>query len=193
MSKATDNLICGVPREDYLIRLEEFHGHISPGTVMGGFLADAAWRILGEAPYLNVVVETLVCLPDSVQALTPCTLGNGYLQLLDWGKFALTMYDRMSLAGARAWLSAEGIEEFPLVADWYLRRPGAAKVEKIEVVKEIMAGGHRLVRAKAVTMRTVLKDTEHVPTMACPACGEYYPTRQGGLCPACAGQAYYSE
>lgn len=189
---ALPNQICGISRQDYLIKLEEFHGHISPGTVMGGFLVDAAWKILGETPYINVVVETVVCLPDSVQALTPCTLGNGFLQVLDWGKFALTMYDRMTLQGARAWMSAEGIEAFPLVSDWYLRRPEGEKVEKIRVVEEIMAGGHGLVRAKAVTMKAPLKDTGPVPTMACPSCGEYYPSRQGGLCPACAGQAYYS-
>ncbi|BEQ14556.1 FmdE family protein [Desulfoferula mesophila] len=184
--------ICGMPREDYLIRLEEFHGHISPGTVMGGFLVDAAWKTLGDTPYMNVVVETVVCLPDAVQALTPCTLGNGFLQVLDWGKFALTIYDRVTLQGARAWVSAEGIEEFPLVADWYLRRAEGKKVEKIEVVKQIMAGGHGLVRSQVVTMKAPLKETEHVPTTACPSCGEYHPSRQGGVCPACAGQAYYS-
>lgn len=184
--------ICGLSREDFLVKLEEFHGHISPGTVMGGFLLDAAWQILGDTPYINVVAETVVCLPDSVQALTPCTLGNGFLQLLDWGKFALTMYDRMTLQGARAWVSAEGIENFPLVAGWYLRRPGGAKVEKIQVVEEIMGGGHALVRARAVTMKAPLKEKVHLPTTACPACGEYYPSHQGGPCPACAGQAYYS-
>lgn len=189
---ALPDKICGISREDYLFKLEEFHGHTSPGTVMGGFLVDAAWKILGDTPYINVVVETVVCLPDSVQMLTPCTMGNGFLQVLDWGKFALTIYDRMSLAGARAWLSAEGIEQFPLVADWYLRRAEGAKPEKIQVVEEIMAGGHGLVRAKAVTMKSPLKDTAHVPTAACPSCGEYYPIRQGELCPACAGQAYYS-
>ncbi|MBU1275704.1 MAG: hypothetical protein KJ720_10035 [Proteobacteria bacterium] len=184
--------ICGISREDYLVRMEEFHGHVSPGTVMGGFLLDAAWKILGDTPYINVVVETVVCLPDSVQMLTPCTLGNGFLQVLDWGKFALTIYDRMTLDGARAWLGTEDIEQYPLVADWYLRRAGGKKADKLEVVDEIMAGGHRLVRARPVRMHAPLKDTAHVPTVACPACGEYYPSRQGGLCPACAGQAYYS-
>lgn len=130
---------------------------------------------------MNVVVETVVCLPDAVQALTPCTLGNGFLQVLDWGKFALTIYDRVTLQGARAWVSAEGIEEFPLVADWYLRRAEGKKVEKIEVVKQIMAGGHGLVRSQVVTMKAPLKETEHVPTTACPSCGEYHPSRQGGV------------
>ncbi|MCB2190797.1 MAG: hypothetical protein KQI62_04485 [Deltaproteobacteria bacterium] len=184
--------ICGLSRQDFLVKLEEFHGHISPGTVMGGFLLDAAWNILGDTPYINVVVETTVCLPDSVQALTPCTMGNGFLQMLDWGKFALTMYDRMSLQGARAWVSAQGIEDYPLVAGWYLRRPEGKGVEKTRVVQEIMEGGHGLVQSRAVTMKAPLKDQEHVPTIACPSCGEYYPSRQGGLCPSCAGQAYYS-
>jgi formylmethanofuran dehydrogenase subunit E len=178
--------------EEYLFKVEEFHGHVSPGTTMGGFLVSAAWDILGDSPYLNAVSETVVCLPDAVQLLTPCTLGNGFLQVLDWGKFAVTLYDRQSLAGARAWIDAQGIEEHPLVADWYLRRPEAGSVEKEEVVRAIIGGGYRLIQAEAVRMKAALKDTDKVPTTACPGCGEYHPRRQGELCPACAGQGYYT-
>jgi len=177
--------------EEYLFKVEEFHGHVSPGTTMGGFLVGAAWDLLGDVPFLNVVVETVVCLPDAVQLITPCTLGNGFLQVLDWGKFALTLYDRQSLAGARAWVDVSDIERYPKVASWFLRRPGAGEVEKEEVVAEILAGGHSLVAARSVRLKRSLKALEKVFTGPCAACGEYHPQRQGELCPACAGQAYY--
>jgi len=84
-------LICGIPYDEFSIQMEEFHGYRSPGILLGGLMLDAGLREVGPTPYLNVVSETVVCLPDAVQLLTPCTFGNGFLQVLDWGKFAVTV------------------------------------------------------------------------------------------------------
>jgi len=187
----TPPAICGLPAEDYLFRVEEFHGHVSPGTTMGGFMVGAAWDILGDAPFINAVVETTLCLPDAVQLLTPCTLGNGFLQVLDWGKFSLTLYDRMSLLGARAWVDMDNIERYPLVAGWLLRKPGAGEVDKEAVVRQILDGGYALAQARPVRMNSSLKNQDKIATGPCASCGEFHPQNQGELCPACAGQTYY--
>jgi hypothetical protein len=75
-----DPVFCGINLADYLIRMEEFHGFRSPGLLPGGIMVDMSLKELGTTPYLNVVTETVVCLPDAVQLLTPCTIGNGFLQ-----------------------------------------------------------------------------------------------------------------
>jgi len=183
------NSLAGVAIEEFLRKAEEFHGHISPGVVTGGFLVDAALSELPPTEHLNAVTETVVCLPDAVQILTQCTLGNSFLQVLDWGKFAVTFYDRMSLRGVRAWLVPELIEAEPIVASWYLRN--GQKVDKEVVIRELLGCGRDLVRVRHVTMRQALKNTEKVPTVICPECGECYPIRWGDRCLACAGQAYY--
>jgi formylmethanofuran dehydrogenase subunit E len=75
-----------------------------------------------------VVTETIVCLPDAVQLLTPCTIGNGFLQVLDWGKFALTAYNRQTLAGIRLWLEYPALANYPLIQSWFERStPSKAK------------------------------------------------------------------
>ena len=191
MNQAEGARLAGITMDEYMLRMEEFHGHASPGVLMGGYMVDAAWSILGDTPYLNAAVETVVCLPDAVQMLTPCTLGNGVLQLLDWGKFALTLYDRQTLKGVRASLDVARIEDYPLVANWYLRRPENHDVEKAQVVETILAGAHDLVQTQPVRMLASLKNEEKVPTQMCPQCGEHHPQRQGGLCPSCNGGAYY--
>lgn len=180
--------ICGLDLEAYLVRAEEFHGHVSPGVVLGGFLLDAAWARLGDTPYLNAVVETVVCLPDAVQMLTPCTLGNGFLQVLDWGKFALTLYDRQTLTGYRAWADRQAIAQVPAIAAWFLRT--GQPLPKEEVVRHIAAHGPDLARVAPVRLPQGLKPTEKVATGPCPQCGESYPLRQGPSCLACQGQAY---
>lgn len=183
--------VCDIPLDEFLIMAEEFHGHVSPGVVTGAFLVDAAQRELGHSLYLNAVTETVVCLPDAVQLLTPCTMGNGFLQVLDWGKFAVTLYDRESLDGARAWVDLEAAAANPVVASWFVRKPGDQKMDKDPVVQELLTYGPRLVRCQAVRMNRALKSKGKVLTAACPSCGESYPLRFGDKCLACQGQAYY--
>lgn len=183
--------VCGIDINDFVLRAEEFHGHISPGVITGSFLVDAATRELGPCEYLNAVTETVVCLPDAVQLLTQCTLGNGFLQVLDWGKFAVTLYDRDTLRGARAWVDLEAVRANPLVAGWFIRKPGDAKVDKEPVVGELMSAGPGLVRVRSVQMKAALKNVDKVLTAPCPECGESYPLRFGDSCPACQGEAYY--
>lgn len=183
--------ICGLELPAYLQRAEEFHGHVSPGVVLGGFLLEAVWEGLGDTPYLNAVVETVVCLPDVVQMLTPCTLGNNFMQVLDWGKFALTLYDRETLRGYRAWADRQAIAQVPEVAGWFLRGAGGVLLPKEEVVVHIARQGRSLARVAPVNLPQALKPTEKVATGPCPQCGESFPLRQGERCLACQGQAYY--
>ena len=44
-------------------------------------------------------------------------MGNGFLQVLDWGKFALTAYDRVSLGGVRVGLNLEVLQGYPVNGD----------------------------------------------------------------------------
>jgi len=181
----------GMKLDEFLDKAEEFHGHISPGVVTGGFMVDAALAAFENSEYLNAVVESVVCLPDAVQLLTPCTLGNGFLQVLDWGKFAVTLYDRQTLSGVRAWLDVERVKGFPLIAGWYIRDPQAPRIDKEVVIREILGCGSQLISRSRIRMKQSLKNLEKVPTGICPTCGESYPLRFGSTCAACGGQAYY--
>lgn len=188
----TNQRICGVDLDDFIIRMEEFHGYRSPGMLLGGYMIEAALDGLGATPYLNIVSESVVCLPDAVQLLTPCTIGNGFLQLLDWGKFALTAYDRLNLSGLRAWLDLEGIEGYPLIRQWFDRstRMGAKPPFEAFAAEVLEARGEVIV-CRTVRMHRALKDDQPVPTNRCAGCGESYAQHWGEQCPACSGAAYY--
>ena len=188
----SDRLICGLSFEDFVVRMEEFHGYRSPGILVGALMIEDALKEVGTTPYLNVVTETIVCLPDAVQLLTPCTVGNGFLQVLDWGKFALTAYDRMTLAGIRVWLNYDALVNFPLIHRWFERSlKSKEKPAFDELAKDILKAGPDLVAHQLVRLHQALKNSERVSTERCPNCGESYPLHLGPTCPACAGQAYY--
>lgn len=183
--------IAGLDTDEFISQAEQFHGHLSPGVVTGGFMVDAALKAFPPTEHLNAVVESVVCLPDAVQLLTPCTLGNSFMQVLDWGKFAVTLYDRESLEGVRVWLDLEKVKQNPIIAGWYVRKPDAPKLDREVVIRELFGCGCELLGQARVRMKGSLKNTEKVPTAICPQCGESYPIRFGNACAACGGQAYY--
>lgn len=186
--------ICGHSPEDLYLGIEEFHGNRSPGMLVGAVMIDAALDELGSTPFLNVVTETVVCLPDAVQLLTPCTIGNQFLQVLDWGKFALTAYDRETLSGVRVWLEADAVEAHPVVSRWFVRsRGGAEKPTFEELAPYILADGKSLIGTRRVRLHRALKESERVLTGRCPKCGESYALRLGPACPSCHGQGYYDQ
>jgi formylmethanofuran dehydrogenase subunit E len=184
-------VICGVSLEDFLIRMEEFHGYRSPGLLLGGMMVDLSVRELGPTPYLNVVTETVVCLPDAVQLLTPCTMGNGFLQAFDWEKFALTGYDRLTLQGVRVWLNSSGLEGYPLIRRWFERSSRSTEKSPFEDLASEILDASDLLMHRAVRLHRALRDSERVPTARCPDCGEFYALHLGPACPACQGEIYY--
>jgi len=81
--------------------IEQFHNWKAPGMVLGLFMVDMARELLGPGVEADAIVESRHCLPDAIQLFTPCTVGNGWLKVLDWDKFALSFYDRIKLKGYR--------------------------------------------------------------------------------------------
>ena len=106
-TKVNHKTICGRSQQAVLNTIESFHGWKAPGIVLGAIMVDWAQELIGPDIESDAIVETRYCLPDAVQLFTLCTIGNGWLKILDWDKFALSLYDRKNLAGYRIWLNLE--------------------------------------------------------------------------------------
>ncbi len=113
--------VCGKPIEKCLDIIQHFHGWKAPGLVTGVFLVDLAMSRIGCGIEFDAIAESRHCLPDAVQLFTPCTVGNGWLKVVDWDKFAVTLYDRRSLNGCRVWLDLEKTKRFPLYHGWFMQ------------------------------------------------------------------------
>jgi formylmethanofuran dehydrogenase subunit E len=113
--------VCGRSIEDFLTTIEKFHGWKAPGVVIGGFMVDLARERIGTEVEADAIVETTHCLGDAIQLFTPCTYGNGWMKVVDWDKFALTLYDKKTLEGVRVWLDLEKARNFPNIYNWYMR------------------------------------------------------------------------
>ena len=185
------NEICNLPIHEFLKTIESFHGHPAPGLVLGGFMVDWAQERVGRNVEADAIVETRHCLPDAVQIFTPCTVGNGWLKILDWDKFALSLYNKKNRAGFRVWLDVEKARQYPNLFNWYMRRVSKTELPLEHLLETILEAGRNALSIQAIRVTQFHEPQKKGETGICPDCGEAYPLHQGDRCMACAGQGYY--
>jgi len=186
--------ICTYSYEEYLQLVKSFHGNLAPGLIIGGFIVDLALKHLPEGEFFDALCETPVCLPDAVQILTPCTIGNGWLTILDFGRFAVTMYEKKSGWGVRVFLDAKKLENWPEVRDWYLKRKKKHEQDLDLLLARIKEAGHDLLGVQRIRVEPEqIRSKKMGPVGFCPVCGEAYPARDGDRCRNCRGETPYTE
>jgi formylmethanofuran dehydrogenase subunit E len=186
------NKICRYTTDEYIDKLTEFHGSLAPGLLIGGFMVDAAARKMTEYEYFDVICESASCLPDAIQMLTPCTVGNGWLKILNTGRFAIALYDKKSGQGVRVSLDVSKLDRYPEIKKWFMRLVPKREQDNDALIQEILAAGHEILAIRPVTVSPALRDKHTPPPIAlCEACGEAYPQNGSTLCLACQGMDIY--
>ena len=94
--------------DEFLKLTESFHGYPAPGVLIGAKMVDIAMNRMPTGVLFDAVCESSKCLPDAVQLLTPCTLGNGWLRVVPLGRYALTLFDKRSGQGIRVYVNPAG-------------------------------------------------------------------------------------
>ncbi len=156
-------------------------------------MVDLAQEHVGTGVEADAIVETIHCLPDAVQLFTPCTIGNGWLKVVDWDKFALTLYDKRTREGTRVWLDLEKTRRFPAVYNWYMRLVPKQELPLDVLLGEIERAGRGMLSSAPVRVNRWHGKSKKGEVSICPRCGEAYPVVQGGMCLACQGRGYYEQ
>ncbi len=180
--------------EEYFEMARRFHGYPAPGLLLGGYMVEEAKRHFEPDVLLDAICETSWCLPDAVQILTPCSIGNGWLRILDFGRYAVTLYDKMEGSGVRVALNPGNLTDWPNLADWYLKRKPKKDQDSDMIRQEIGQAG-----ATVCTLERVLVPLEKMRKrskgriVVCPICSEAYPAMHGAICRGCQGEAPYRD
>ena len=186
------NAICQYTVEQYIDKLADFHANLAPGVLVGGFMVDAAVRRMTAYAYFDAICETSLCLPDAIQILTPCTIGNGWLKIVNTGRFALTLYDKKSGNGVRVSMDASKLDRYPEIKKWFMRLVPRRQQDRHALVREIREAGDSIFAIKAVTVSPAfLVKHAAIPIALCGSCSEAYPDNNNGLCLACQGKGIY--
>ena len=167
----------------------KFHGWLSPGFVLGVIMVDLAKKLLRPRNLIDAVVETKACLPDAIQLMTPCSYGNGWMRVKDWGKLALTLYDKNEFDGIRVYADLKKIKNHPLIEQWIMR---VGDVDKEAVTKEIIKAGQNILSWQKVKVAPYRKPKK-APVAVCKSCGETYVASDSDLCERCSGNEDYFQ
>ena len=178
--------------QEYCDIVQAFHGYPAPGVLIGGYMVTAAQQRLPEGILYDAVCETRSCLPDAIQLLTPCSVGNGWLRVLHFGRYALSLYDKYTGAGWRIYLDPEKLEAWPEIKTWLLKLKPKKEQDSPKLFQEIETAGDSLCGLEPIEMQPqylVRRSTGKIAV--CPQCREAYPAADGNLCRACQGELPY--
>jgi formylmethanofuran dehydrogenase subunit E len=171
---------------EYAQMVKSFHGSVAPGVMIGGFMIDLAYRNLPEEGLFNIVCETGKCLPDAVQLLTPCSIGNQWLKIIDVGRYALTFYEKRTGKGVRVYLDWSKLDLWPEIKGWYLKLVTKDAQDSELLLREIGNAGSRVCGIEGIDVsHDFLMKPQSGPISICPTCQEAYPSDDGAICAAC--------
>ncbi|MCX8022707.1 MAG: formylmethanofuran dehydrogenase subunit E family protein [Syntrophorhabdaceae bacterium] len=180
--------------ETYMERVREFHGYDAPGLAIGWFMIKVAYEHLPEEGLFDALCETPKCLPDAIQLLTPCTIGNGWLTIKNLGRYALTLYDKYKGNGIRVAIDPEKLEPWPEIKAWFFKLKEKETQNEELLIEEIKKAGTSICKIQHVRVKPEIMVKKHRDRFAvCPMCHESYPLADGPLCLGCQNPGLYEE
>jgi len=192
VNNRTNKVIGPYTFDEYMEAVKSFHGHTAPGLLVGGFMVDLALKNLPEGEFFDAACETRACLPDALQMLTPCTIGNGWLKIFDFGRYALALYEKYGGQGIRVFLDTEKVRKWPEISGWFFKEKPKKEQDFDQLINEIRDAGSTICSMQKVQIKsTVMKVKHRKGFTICPVCEEAYPVDDGGICRACMGESPY--
>jgi formylmethanofuran dehydrogenase subunit E len=179
--------------EEYVEKVRVFHGYPAPGVVLGGIMVDVALRNMPEDGLFDAISETDKCLPDAIQLLTSCTIGNGWMRIINTGRYALCLYEKHSGEGVRVFIDPEKLKAFTELNNWFFSLKPRNEIDKERLMAEIKNSGDEIlgIRHVSVDIKS-LPSKEEYSYALCRICKESYLVNDEGICLACQGKAYIS-
>jgi formylmethanofuran dehydrogenase subunit E len=184
--------ICGLTFDEYVEKIKAFHGHVAPGMLLGGIMVDLAYRNLPEGEFFDAICETGACLPDAIQLLTPCTVGNGWLKIVNMGRYALSFFEKYSGNGVRVYVDREKLLNWPELNTFFFKLIPKKEQDFNALMTEIGR-----VNTAIFSVERIRVDMDFIRShgrgafAVCPLCGEGYPEDDGKICLGCQGDAPY--
>ena len=131
----------------------KFHGYPAPGLIIGAYMVELAKSHMPGGVLYDAVSETSYCLPDAIQLLTPCTIGNGWMRILNFGLYAMSLYDKRTGEGVRVRLDLDRLDAWPSIRAWYMKTTPKKEQDSDLLQEEIYEAGISILSAQPVTVK----------------------------------------
>ncbi len=188
------NMIGPYSIDDYIHLIKSFHGNLAPGLIIGGFMVDMARAGLPEEVLFDAISETGTCLPDAIQLLTPCTIGNGWLRIMNFGRYALSLYDKYEGTGVWVFMDSKKVEDWSEIRDWFFKIKPRKEQDVVKLRDQIIEAGTEILSLQKIVIdQSFLGKKGKGAIGKCPSCTEAYPIKDGPTCLACQGGSPYKS
>jgi len=189
-------LLGSYTHDEFMEQATNFHGYPAPGIIIGAYMTELAKEyvkpMLGDHGLFNAISETGQCLPDAIQMLTPCTVGNGWLSICDNGRYAMSLFNKHNGKGVRVYLDIDKLDAYPTIKEWLMKLRPKREQNTALLQEEI-----RQAKTAILTVQEIQAKDEYYGKHGkggisnCAMCGEPIPTRNGLICDACNGNSPY--
>lgn len=180
--------------QEFKNKAAEFHGYPAPGLLIGGYMVEMAKAALPPNILFEAVVESKKCLPDAVQLLTLCSIGNGWMKIINLGRYAVSLFDKYTGEGVRVSVDLDKLKDWPEIEGWFLKLVPKKDQDTEKLFLEIETAGDTILRLEKVTVQKRLLGHSHMTRIEpCPVCREAYPVSDGAICRGCQGEAPYEH
>ena len=189
----------GQPPLEWFEKCIDFHTYPAPGILIGLYMVDYALSLLNAKPTekLYGIAESQKCIPDALQVITNCTIGNNRLRIISTGRFAICM-NRASEAetaeGVRICMNPASLHDTPALQAWFANsKDFDKKTMSKQVVTDILKKGRKMLLCEKVRIPIIPK--EKWDTGVCSSCGEHIPSYmlEGDICPGCGSLKYFER
>lgn len=180
--------------QEFKDKAAAFHGYPAPGLLIGGYMVEMAKAALPAGILFEAVVESKKCLPDAVQLLTLCSTGNGWMRIVNLGRYAVSLFDKNTGEGVRVSVDLDKLEAWPNIKGWFLKLTPKKEQDTEALFREIEEAGDSILCLGKITVQPRLLGHAHMTRIgACPICREAYPLSDGAICRGCQGETPYVE
>ena len=189
----------GQPDLDWFSRCIDFHTYPAPGILIGVYMVDYALTLLNAKPTekLYGISETQKCLPDALQVISHCTIGNNRLRIIPTGRFAMSM-SRLSeepiVEGVRVGMDPSTLKNTPALQAWFTNSGEFdKKTMGKQLTSEILNLGRGMLFWEKVRISIIPK--VKWTTAICSMCGEPVPSYlcEGNICAGCGSLKYFER
>lgn len=179
-------------RDEFLDYVNAFHRYAAPGVVIGGIMVSIAMEQMPEGVLYNALSETVSCLPDSIQLLTPCTIGNGRLRIINLGRYALSLFDKQNGKGIRIYLDPDKLHSWNEIRIWLLKLKTKQEQDAAILQEQMWKAGRDIYTFHPIQIKSeyLIKHSKG-DIGICKKCGEAYPVVDGDICLGCQGNSPY--
>ncbi len=180
--------------DEFMEVVRKFHGSPAPGILVGGIMVDMARDGLPPDTIFDAVAETPKCLPDAVQLLTLCTVGNSWLKIVNLGRYALTLYNKYTGEGIRVFVDPRKLEKWDEIRGWILKEKPKKEQDFERLISQIKTAGREILTARPIQVDlNQLTGKTRSKISICPICQEPYPSNDGAACRGCHGDSPYLQ